>query len=147
MNRSDEDLCLLLSLLEKAEKILSLINLSDTAISKYNQLKQMTFEKLNISFTPLIKRATTIVLSSSTNSSRFISFLASMITYMMTFKTPQAPSMTTPSPPTSKCSTASWSSMTTRWPRSSQTVGWPWTSPTSRCSRATRCSSTSWCST
>jgi len=60
MNRSDEDLCLLLSLLEKAEKILSLINLSDTAISKYNQLKQMTFEKLNISFTPLIKRATTI---------------------------------------------------------------------------------------
>ena len=60
MNRSDEDLCLLLSLLEKAEKILSLINLSDTAISKYNQLKQMTFEKLNISFTPLIKRATNI---------------------------------------------------------------------------------------
>ena len=60
MNRSDEDLCLLLSLLEKAEKILSLINLSDTAISKYNQLKQMTFEKLNISFTPLIKRDTTI---------------------------------------------------------------------------------------
>ena len=60
MNRSDEDLCLLLSLLEKAEKILSLINLSDTAISKYNQLKQMTFEKLNISFTPLIKRASMI---------------------------------------------------------------------------------------
>lgn len=58
MNQGEDGICLLLNLLEKAEKILSIINLSDTAISKYNQLKQMTFEQLNLNFTPLIKRQT-----------------------------------------------------------------------------------------
>ena len=34
---------LLLNLLGKAEEILSIINLSDSSISKYNTLKQMIF--------------------------------------------------------------------------------------------------------
>ena len=44
---------LLFNLLEKAEQILSIINLSDSSISKYNTLKQLTFEQLNLDFKPL----------------------------------------------------------------------------------------------
>ena len=55
----DESFTLILNLLEKAEQILSIINLSDSAVSKYNQLKQLTFQKLNLNFTPLIKRVST----------------------------------------------------------------------------------------
>ena len=47
---------LLFNLLEKAEQILSIINLSDTSISKYNTLKKLTFEQLNLDFKPLEKR-------------------------------------------------------------------------------------------
>lgn len=47
---------LLFNLLEKAEQILSIINLSDTSISKYNTLKKITFEMLNLEFKPLEKR-------------------------------------------------------------------------------------------
>ena len=47
---------LLLNLLEKAEQIISIINLPDSSISKYNTLKKMTFEMLNINFIPLQKR-------------------------------------------------------------------------------------------
>ena len=47
---------LLFNLLEKAEKILSIINLSDSSISKYNTLKQLTFEQLNLDFKPLEKK-------------------------------------------------------------------------------------------
>ena len=47
---------LLFNLLEKAEQILSIINLSDSSISKYNTLKQLTFEQLNLEFKPLEKR-------------------------------------------------------------------------------------------
>ena len=47
---------LLLNLLNKAEQILSIINLSDSSISKYNILKKLTFEKLNIQFTPIEKK-------------------------------------------------------------------------------------------
>ena len=39
----DESFTLILNLLEKAEQILSIINLSDSAVPKYNQLKQLTF--------------------------------------------------------------------------------------------------------
>lgn len=52
----DESFSLILNLQEKAEQILSIINLSDTAVAKYNQLKQITYQKLNLPFTPLIKR-------------------------------------------------------------------------------------------
>ena len=47
---------LLFNLLEKAEQILSIINLSDSSISKYNTLKKLTFEMLNLEFKPLEKR-------------------------------------------------------------------------------------------
>ena len=47
---------LLFNLLEKAEQILSMINLSDSSISKYNTLKKLTFEMLNLEFKPLEKR-------------------------------------------------------------------------------------------
>lgn len=55
MNQADS-CALLLNLLEKAEQILSIINLSDNAISKYNQLKQLTFDKLGYEFNPLVRR-------------------------------------------------------------------------------------------
>ena len=47
---------LLLNLLDKIEQIISIINLPDSSISKYNTLKKMTFDMLNINFTPLQKR-------------------------------------------------------------------------------------------
>ena len=47
---------LLLNLLDKIEQIISIINLPDSSISKYNTLKKMTFDMLNINFTPLKKR-------------------------------------------------------------------------------------------
>jgi 1-deoxy-D-xylulose 5-phosphate reductoisomerase len=51
----DDNFRLLLNLLEKSEQILSVINLSDSAVSKYNQLKQLTFQQLNLPFNPLVK--------------------------------------------------------------------------------------------
>jgi len=55
MNESGyyENTNLLLQLLDKAEQILSLINLPESTITKYNQLKELTFEKLNLNFRPL----------------------------------------------------------------------------------------------
>ena len=47
---------LLFNLLEKAEQILSIINLSDSSVSKYNTLKKLTFEMLKLEFKPLEKR-------------------------------------------------------------------------------------------
>ena len=47
---------LLFNLLEKAEQILSIINLSDSSISKYNTLKKITYEMLNLEFKPLEKK-------------------------------------------------------------------------------------------
>ena len=46
----------LLNLLEKAEQIISIINLPDSSLEKYNILKKMTFDILNINFVPLEKR-------------------------------------------------------------------------------------------
>ena len=46
---------LLFNLLEKSEQILSIIDLSDSSISKYNTLKKLTFEILNLEFNPLEK--------------------------------------------------------------------------------------------
>jgi hypothetical protein len=43
----------LLGLLEKAEQILGLINLPDTTLHKYNQLKEITFNKLNLDYRPV----------------------------------------------------------------------------------------------
>ena len=55
-NSNRKDYELLLNLLDKAEEILSIINLSDSSISKYNTLKKMIFEKLNLEFKPLEKK-------------------------------------------------------------------------------------------
>ena len=49
----------LFNLLEKAEQIISIIDLPDSAISKYNTLKKMTFDLLNIDFIPLQKKKIT----------------------------------------------------------------------------------------
>ena len=58
---------LLFNLLEKAEQILSIINLSDSSISKYNTLKQLTFEMLNLEFKPLEKKYITAISQSNQN--------------------------------------------------------------------------------
>lgn len=47
---------LLLSLLDKLEQILSIINLPESSISKYNTLKKMTFDILNLEFKPLERK-------------------------------------------------------------------------------------------
>lgn len=47
------NLKILLSLLEKAEQILGLINLPESTINKYNHLKEISFEKLNLDFQPI----------------------------------------------------------------------------------------------
>ena len=52
-----KDFKLLLNLLEKAEQILSIINLPESSISKYNILKKMTFDMLNLEFKPLEKNS------------------------------------------------------------------------------------------
>lgn len=49
----------LFNLLEKAEQIISIIDLPDSSISKYNTLKKMTFDLLNIDFIPLQKKKIT----------------------------------------------------------------------------------------
>jgi len=46
----------ILILLEKAEQILSILNLSDNTIRKYNQLKKLTFENYRFEFQPLTKQ-------------------------------------------------------------------------------------------
>ena len=48
----DQTIKLLLHLLEKAEQILSIINLSDSSTQKYNKLKEIIFNKCNLPFRP-----------------------------------------------------------------------------------------------
>jgi hypothetical protein len=60
---TEDNFNLILNLLEKSEQILSVINLSDSAVSKYNQLKQLTFQKLTSHLIPLQKTS----LPNSTN--------------------------------------------------------------------------------
>ena len=45
----------LLFLLQKAEQIINIINLPSSSIDKYNQLKEISFKKCGLEFTPLIK--------------------------------------------------------------------------------------------
>ena len=65
----DQTIKLLLHLLEKAEQILSIINLSDSSTQKYNKLKEIIFNKCNLPFRPLVKK-TSISTTSVSNSSR-----------------------------------------------------------------------------
>ena len=46
----------LLLLLQKAEQIINIINLPSSSIDKYNQLKEISFKKCGLEFTPLIKK-------------------------------------------------------------------------------------------
>ena len=62
----EKKLKLILKLLEKSEQILSIINLPESAITKYNQLKEITFNKCSLLYSPLTKQ---IHQSSSNNSS------------------------------------------------------------------------------
>ena len=45
----------ILLLLQKAEQIINLINLPSSSIDKYNQLKEISFKKCGLEFTPLVK--------------------------------------------------------------------------------------------
>ncbi len=45
----------LLVLLQKAEQIISIINLPVSSIDKYNQLKEISFKKCGLEYTPLVK--------------------------------------------------------------------------------------------
>ena len=45
----------LLLLLQKAEQIITIINLPSSSIEKYNQLKEISFKKCGLEFTPLVK--------------------------------------------------------------------------------------------
>ena len=45
----------LLLLLQKAEQIITIINLPSSSIDKYNQLKEISFKKCGLEFTPLVK--------------------------------------------------------------------------------------------
>ena len=45
----------LLFLLQKAEQIINIINLPSSSIDKYNQLKEISFKKCGLEFTPLVK--------------------------------------------------------------------------------------------
>ncbi len=45
----------LLLLLQKAEQIISIINLPASSIDKYNQLKEISFKKCGLEYTPLVK--------------------------------------------------------------------------------------------
>ena len=53
LNSCKDPIQILLTLLSKSEQILGLINLPDNIILKYNQLKELTFEKLNLEYSPL----------------------------------------------------------------------------------------------
>lgn len=53
---NNKQIRLILLLLEKAEQILSILNLPDSAIQKYNKLKEITFLKCSLEFHPLIKK-------------------------------------------------------------------------------------------
>ncbi len=74
---------LILNLLEKAEQILSIINLPESSISKYNTLKKMTFDMLNIEFKPLEKNP--LPSQSSDNKNNNHSNLPDDILYILHF--------------------------------------------------------------
>lgn len=52
----DDNMKIILILLEKAEQILSIINLPDSAIAKYNTLKELSFDKIGFEYKPLTKK-------------------------------------------------------------------------------------------
>ena len=51
----------LLLLLQKAEQIINIINLPSSSIDKYNQLKEISFKKCGLEFTPLVKNDNSVI--------------------------------------------------------------------------------------
>ena len=82
----DQTIKLLLHLLEKAEQILSSINLSDSSTQKYNKRKEIIFNKCNLPFRPLVKK-TSISTTSVSNSSRssIVSDLSTISNHQSTY--------------------------------------------------------------
>ena len=84
--QKNQTIKLLLHLLEKAEQILSIINLSDSSTQKYNKLKEIIFNKCNLPFRPLVKK-TSISTTSVSNSSRssIVSDLSTISNHQSTY--------------------------------------------------------------
>jgi hypothetical protein len=61
MNTNEDNLNVILTLLDKAEQILGILNLSDTTIGKYNQLKELAFEKLGLQFYPVVSKVRKVI--------------------------------------------------------------------------------------
>lgn len=64
-NNQQDELKIILLVLEKAEQILSLVNLPESTINKYNELKQISCNKLNMEFFPLTKSSINQTLTST----------------------------------------------------------------------------------
>lgn len=87
---SEQTIKLLLHLLEKAEQILSIINLSESSTQKYNKLKEIIFTKCGLPFHPLIKKVS-VSTTSVTNTSRssLVSDLSTISNHQSTFSLPE----------------------------------------------------------
>ena len=87
---SEQTIKLLLHLLEKAEQILSIINLSESSTQKYNKLKEIIFTKCGLPFHPLIKKVSTSTTSvTNTSRSSLVSDLSTISNHQSTFSLPE----------------------------------------------------------
>ena len=67
-------------LLQKAEQILSIINLPKSSLDKYNTLKEISFKKCGLEYTPLVKNTELIknsIINNSNNSNNNINNIES----------------------------------------------------------------------
>ena len=62
----------LMLLLQKAEQILSIINLPKSSLDKYNTLKEISFKKCGLEYTPLVKNTELVKNSINNNSNNSI---------------------------------------------------------------------------
>lgn len=87
---SEQTIKLLLHLLEKAEQILSIINLSESSTQKYNKLKEIIFTKCGLPFHPLIKKVSASTTSvTNTSRSSLVSDLSTISNHQSTFSLPE----------------------------------------------------------
>lgn len=89
---NNTQLKLILILLEKAEQILSIINLPESAIQKYNKLKEITFSKCSLDFHPLIKKNQNIPSSNnSTTRTNINNKSTNFLSDLSTISSPNSP--------------------------------------------------------
>ena len=89
---NNTQLKLILILLEKAEQILSIINLPESAIQKYNKLKEITFSKCSLDFHPLIKKNQNIPSSNnSTTRTNINNKSTTFLSDLSTISSPNSP--------------------------------------------------------